>query len=144
MFQEDLKKGEEIEEQFCSILRRIHPTGEVKRGEGQKSHDIVLTLRGHQILYEVKGDFLGSATGNLAIEVRYKGQPSGVSSTLAHYWVQFLNDKFYVFPTFELKEELKLNWSFYKKVQGGDNGDSTLLLLPLSRALNFSFLTIWE
>ncbi len=144
MFTEDLKKGEQVEDLFIEALKKRFPARSVFKGRvGEKSFDICVEFPNYRVLYEVKADFLSVKTGNIALEYTYKGQKSGIAVTKANYWVQLVGQKFYVFDVNLLRNELRANWSYYKKVRGGDNQDSCLVLLPLKRVNNFHFLEVW-
>ena len=41
------------------------------------------------VTYEVKTDLLVGSTGNLIIEFKDKGKPSGISTTTADYWTLY-------------------------------------------------------
>ena len=78
-------------------------------------------------------------TGNIAIEFKYKGKPSGISTTKAHVWVLLLAQNSiikggFIFQVKDLKVKIK---KLYKEgnlniKMGGDNKWSSLFLLPIS------------
>ena len=77
-------------------------------------------------------------TGNIAIEIRYKGNPSGLSTTSADYWAHILSfnneiEGVLMFPIAQLKSRLKqlILLKRVREVKGGDDNKSTLLLVPL-------------
>lgn len=77
-------------------------------------------------------------TGNIAIEIRYKGQPSGLSTTESSIWMHLLadNDKIvggFVLKVSQLKERVKylLNKKYARIVMGGDDNMSQLILVPI-------------
>ena len=77
-------------------------------------------------------------TGNIAIELRYKGQPSGVSTTDSNVWVHLLSYKGvieggFMFKVDLLKEKIKkLHKSGDLKMgRGGDDNMSQMALLPI-------------
>jgi len=78
-------------------------------------------------------------TGNIAIEYESRGKKSGVLVTQAEYWVHFLGDSegkihgMYVFPVKNLIKWLKLNKDTNRKVSGGDDNTSKLVLVPIAR-----------
>ena len=79
-------------------------------------------------------------TGNICIEIRYKGKPSGLSTTEADTWIHFLaigEDIVggFIFPVKELQFIVKrlLYEGVAKRVNGGDSDASQLVLLPISR-----------
>ena len=77
-------------------------------------------------------------TGNIAIELRYKGNPSGLSTTESSVWVHLLSYKGvieggFLFKVDLLKEKIKkLHKSGdLKIVMGGDDNMSQMALLPI-------------
>ena len=78
-------------------------------------------------------------TGNIAVEMRYKGSPSGISTTKASVWIHLLSVKGVIKGGFILKvDELKAlikkrhNEGKLKMVMGGDDNMSQLALIPQS------------
>ena len=77
-------------------------------------------------------------TGNIAIELRYKGNPSGLSTTESSVWVHLLSyngviEGGFMFKVDLLKEKIKkLHKSGgLKMVMGGDDNMSQMALLPI-------------
>ena len=77
-------------------------------------------------------------TGNIAIELRYRGNPSGLSTTESSVWVHLLSYKGvieggFMFKVDLLKEKIKkLHKSGdLKIVRGGDDNMSQMALLPI-------------
>ena len=77
-------------------------------------------------------------TGNIAIELRYRGNPSGLSTTESSVWVHLLSYKGvieggFMFKVDLLKEKIKnLHKSGdLKMVMGGDDNMSQMALLPI-------------
>ena len=77
-------------------------------------------------------------TGNIAIEIRCNGKPSGLSTTESNVWVHLLahNNVIkggFLFKVDELKAKIKkLHESEdLKLVMGGDNNASQMALLPI-------------
>ncbi len=101
-FDLDLKAGEEGERLLMSILR--------------------------EKTIEVKRDYLSQETGNIAIEIESRGQPSGIMTTKADYWAHLLEQekKIVIFRTDKLKELVKEST---RRISGGDDGTSVLVLL---------------
>lgn len=98
---------------------------------GLQGEALVTSLFSTGIKVEVKRDLKASETGNLAIEVMYRGKPSGISTTKADYWAFVLNNSVIFVPTkivMELAEE-------GKEIKGGDNKWSTLRLVSISKLL---------
>jgi len=77
-------------------------------------------------------------TGNIAIELRCKGKPSGVSTTEATVWIHLLAYKGVIEGGFllkvdELKDKIKKlhNEGNLNLSMGGDNNESQMALLPI-------------
>ena len=77
-------------------------------------------------------------TGNIAIEIRYYGNPSGISTTEAKTWVHLLSyegniEGGFILRVSELKEKIRrlFKRDEAKTVMGGDNNASELVLLPI-------------
>ena len=77
-------------------------------------------------------------TGNIAIEVRCRGKSSGISVTAADWWFHILSENKKVkgmicLPVDELKKICKslFRLGLAKKVMGGDDKQSELLLIPI-------------
>lgn len=81
-------------------------------------------------------------TGNIAIEIKYKGRPSGLSSTEAKWWIHILSRngkmKFsFIFPVSVLKRKVKhiISEKKGRLVMGGDDNLSMLALIPISEII---------
>ena len=81
-------------------------------------------------------------TGNIAFEIRYKGNPSGISTTKATWWIQALNynNQNIMMLTFKisllriiLKRMVKEKIAEIKK--GGDDNNSTIILTPIYKLM---------
>ena len=92
---------------------------------------------GMMTFFEIKSDFLckdeKSDTGNLAIEIRYKGRPSGISaseSDVLMYYFPYLNeDNVWMIKIKELKDLIKSEIKNLKVVMGGDDKQSEMVLI---------------
>ena len=87
----------------------------------------------YQVKVEVKTDREWRRTGNVAIEYKYKGEPSGISTTQAHIYVYVLDgiSSMWYVQTDALRAYLKNITA--KRVKGGDDNMSDLILLTLSQ-----------
>ena len=79
-------------------------------------------------------------TGNIAIEVKYKGYPSGLSSTNADWWIHILSDNgeidtAFMFKVDRLRKKIRrlVSRKEARIVMGGDNNDSQIVLVPISK-----------
>ena len=100
----------------------------------------LLEKNGHKI--EVKTERgKWHETGNIAIEIRCGGKKSGLSVTEADWWFHILSidgrvKGMLVFTVDELKNIVKgmKRQNKIRKVMGGDNNESELLLLPIGES----------
>lgn len=62
-------------------------------------------LSGDEFKIEVKTDRMAHKTGNVFIEITYKGRPSGISTTEADYWLYRIheNDTAIIVPVARLR-----------------------------------------
>ena len=73
-------------------------------------------------------------TGNITIEFKSRGKPSGISTTKSEIWIHWLsvNGEIkggFIFKVKKLKAYIKENQGKLRKVKGGDNNTSDLILL---------------
>ena len=81
-------------------------------------------------------------TGNIAVEIRCNGKPSGLSVTKAEYWAHIMTKdgviKFIaIIPVDTLKRRVKhlLENNRARIIMGGDNSASEIILMPLSEII---------
>ena len=77
-------------------------------------------------------------TGNIAIEIRCKGQPSGISTTESSVWMHYLTENGviiggFLFKVDQLRAKIKkLHSEGNLKIKmGGDDNLSQMVLLPI-------------
>ena len=77
-------------------------------------------------------------TGNIAIEIRCKGQPSGISTTESSVWMHYLTENGviiggFLFKVDQLRAKIKKlhKEDNLKIVMGGDDNLSQMALLPI-------------
>ena len=137
-FQNDLDEGLAIEEQIRLLIEdktgfMCHraPSGVFK------GYDLRLDLRSvkdspyFERRYEVKKDRLAERTKNVAIELTHKGNPSGIVASTADYWVIVVQKAAYFIEVTTLRFEVFCGT--YPRVQGGDQMQSIIVLIPLTR-----------
>tara|TARA_R100001460_G_scaffold101252_1_gene145110 strand:- start:139 stop:498 length:360 start_codon:yes stop_codon:yes gene_type:complete len=108
-FEYDLKFGQMKEKELADIL------------ENQK--------------IEVKTDCKWKKTGNLAIEYKSRGKPSGISTTKAEYWAFILDSNGYaegilIVPIAKLLIISKYHYQLGNIINGGENSD--MVLVPIA------------
>ena len=101
-----------------------------------KDYDFKHIDSGH--FYEVKRDRLAPETGNIAVELAFKGNPSGVTHTKADWMVYIIGESFYRISP---KALLALTTDV-RKVMGGDGWKSQLALVKLEDFKNEAELLI--
>ena len=106
---------------------------------GKIGEDFTKTLFEHNTKVEVKTDKgIWKGSGNIAIEIRCKGKPSGISTTASANWVHLLSyegkiEGGFIFNVDDLKQKIKdlLAEKKAKMVMGGDFNMSQMVLLPI-------------
>ena len=106
---------------------------------GLLGEDFVRDMQGGNTKIEVKTERdKWKNTGNMAIEIRYNGNPSGISTTEAQLWVHNFsyNDEILFSFTLQvsyLKDRIKklLKEKKAKIVMGGDFDGSQIVLIPI-------------
>ena len=106
---------------------------------GRLGEDFVEAFQSENTKVEVKTERdIWKTTGNIAIEIRYKGYPSGISSTESNLWVHLLSYKGvieggFMFKVCKLREKIKKlhKEGDLKMVMGGDDMMSQMALLPI-------------
>ena len=106
---------------------------------GKLGEDFVKDIQEGNNKIEVKTERdIWKTTGNIAIELRYNGSPSGLSTTESNLWVHLLSyngviEGGFMFKVDQLKDKIKkLHKSGdLKMVMGGDNNMSQMALLPI-------------
>ena len=109
---------------------------------GQEGEDIIADMFENKKI-EVKRDNWVGRTGNIAIEYKSRGKPSGIATTQADYWIIMFSreyqDKFmFIIETQRLKEVTKkyFNKGSIKKM--GDSNTSSAVLIPIKEINNFA------
>lgn len=132
-FKRDLKKGQKYERLATEYFdyRSVHfPKGKFS------DYDFILD---NKLKIEVKSDIIASTTGNLAIEYKCNGKPSGLHTTKSDFYVYFIchadkEDEAFKIPTEELKSLCRKNG---RKVSGGDRNASRMYLLHRDHIIKY-------
>jgi hypothetical protein len=80
---------------------------------------------------EVKNDLKAKETGNVAVEIEYRGNASGIMLSKAAWWAIVVGDEAILVKKDKLRQFV-LNNDF-REVQGGDGMHATLRLVPIDR-----------
>jgi hypothetical protein len=93
---------------------------------GQADYDLQL-----QANVEVKHDLQAANTGNVAIEVAYRGQASGIVTSRAGWWAIVIGEEAVAMKTDELR--LLVMAPGNRRVRGGDENRVELVLIALEK-----------
>jgi hypothetical protein len=97
---------------------------------GRTDFDLLLTCE-----VEVKRDLKAVRTGNVAVEVAYHGQPSGLITSSATYWAFVLEREAVIIKTADLRSAVLT--SKYSEVAAGDGHAATVKLVPVQKLKGF-------
>ena len=131
-FEEDLEEGNRGE-RIIAMYLVCQGMSHLSFNDDYK-YDIMMHSEKHNkdITFEVKTDVYPNDTGNMAIEIRYKGKPSGISHTEADWFIYWYRDlsfnNLWMIKVDDLKSLIKKNK--FKIVKGGDDNQSQLVLIP--------------
>lgn len=104
------------------------------RGKGYETYK-TLGLAAFDLLLqcqvEVKRDLKAAETGNVAIETRHNGQPSGILTTAATWWVIVLETEAVIVKADTLRDFVLTG--HFREVSAGDNHASTVQLVPVEK-----------
>lgn len=84
---------------------------------------------------EVKYDLQALNTGNVYVEYRSRGKPSGISTSEADYYCFAFGDTFHLITTPSLKEKCRKLIGSKRDKKGGDDNTSKGILLPIKELL---------
>lgn len=106
-FTEDLKLGNEVE----GVLAQA------------------LLAQGSTI--EVKSDRRAKDTGNIYVELKYKGKPSGITASEAEWWAYEIEGRFFVMRRSVMKDLAKRAFMEGRVASGGDYDLTIGALVPV-------------
>lgn len=118
------------QEHEASVIERLRNKGfyNVVRPEGNfKDYDFSAVYAGVTYRFECKKDLMSAKTGNVAIEIGFKNNPSGIAATKAEFYVIEINKTDWIVSVEVLKKMVRER-QWFKEVKGGDNATSHLLL----------------
>lgn len=137
-FYNDLSWGEKWE-QVIGLYLSLNGCSNIEPNpEKNYKYDLSGKERGVPTKWEIKSDKYPK-TGNMVIEIRDAGKPSGISKTEADVFIYNytnISDKFiYLFfiDVKDLKSLVRDNFDKLKVVHGGDNNESEIVLIPMKK-----------
>jgi hypothetical protein len=139
-FEQDLTKAKKTEQQIADLLHTKYGFLILEISKS-KDYDLLVKERdkklkdgftyqkGRYWKIEVKEDFGCARTGNVALEYSCRGQPSGISTTHADYYIYKIHtDSQIVYisiATSRLREMVRKKM-YFREVNGGDAGSNSL------------------
>lgn len=136
-FRKDMAVAKETEKDVASLLIELYGA-EIKDYNSTISHDIQTVIKGKDVLFEVKEDFMCGATGNVAVEYSCRGKDSGIAVSNADYYIYKIHLKdrvdYMLLNAGELKRAIKAR-NYFRTVNGGDKGSNSLCYLFKYQAL---------
>jgi hypothetical protein len=105
---------------------------------GQEAEELVRHI-GTTATIEVKRDKWTCKTGNVAVEYKSRGKPSGIAVTKAEWWAFVLSDSPFndevilLIKTSKLKGIARGYWNRGNTKKMGDGNTSEAVLIPLSK-----------
>lgn len=126
-FSSDLEYGVQMERKFAKLLTEKGFTIE-HMSEGCFPDWDIMVQGGRT--YEIKADRKFLETGNVFIETKYKGSPSGLSATKADYFVVIMDNFSHTAKTDEVMRFILSNPQLCRPVYGaGDDGNAVGFLI---------------
>lgn len=132
-----LIEGNRNEIEFMELVRPYFE--DIKHYEDGKQKEADLEIPSLNLRLEVKRDEKSEQTGNFAIEYLCKDKRSGILVTTSHYWIISTKLHHYIFRTKALYTYLVDNKKLWRKVIGGDDNNSKMLLVPRGFVVNQEF-----
>lgn len=127
-FNKDLPVAIETEKEVAQILAKIYDA-DILKFEHSNKYDILAKIKGNDYKFEVKEDFMSWKTGNVALEFECRGNPSGINSTEADFYVYKIHGKngihFYLFKISNLFKMVSDN-AWFRIVNGGDKNSNSM------------------
>lgn len=127
-FNTSLSVGKIRENEICNFIRRKYSLAFVVDGYF-KGYDIYIPEVDKSI--EVKQDYKSYYTGNFLVEIEFEGIESGLSTTIADFWV-FVDRQYYIWVTPETLWLLinERNLKPKKFIGKGDTKEKKAYLIP--------------
>tara|TARA_Y100000361_G_scaffold150813_1_gene167088 strand:- start:1378 stop:1806 length:429 start_codon:yes stop_codon:yes gene_type:complete len=128
-FEKDLSRGKEVEQMVLDIIRKRYPCTTLIEGKF-KPFDLYVPERDMKV--EIKADWKSNETGNIIIELFMFGQPSGLFSTEADFWVIYTGKEFLWAKPRSILMCIVLNRIQAREILGeGDTEKKMACLIPI-------------
>lgn len=133
-FKTDLQAGQEIEKKFADILKARNPLSTITIVEWYHPWwDIEMKWPDWiSKTFEIKMDRMVEKTGNIALEVSFNWNPSGIHNSKAHYIVYHAKGMFWYAVPSEVRDKVVE----YERIYGWDNNASELVLIRRQDFIN--------
>lgn len=127
-YDRDIKIARATEIEVANLLIKKYEAVILEFGHTNK-YDILALVNGKNFKFEVKEDFTCKRTGNVGMEIKCRGKPSGINVTEADFFIYKIHTqdgiRFYLFKTSALKRMIE-NREFFTSVIGGDIGSGSI------------------
>jgi hypothetical protein len=128
-FKIDMPIAAETEIEISELMEK-HYHAKILAFDNTNKYDILALIKGKEVKFEVKEDFGGERTGNVAVEFECRGKPSGIAVTEADFYIYKLHTRDYgiqyvLHPVAVLKKMIS-NGEYFRVVNGGDPGSNSM------------------
>jgi len=128
-FKKDLPIAVETEKEVAKILEEKYNANILEFSHTNK-YDILAEIKNKKYTFEVKEDFTCEKTGNVGLEFRCRGKPSGIQTSQADFYIYKIHAQdgsigFYLSKTSTLKKMID-DKKYFRIVNGGDVGSNSM------------------
>ena len=127
-FNKDLLNSRQAIKEVVDLLEKRY-NAEILEIRDDYKYDIRARIKGKEVTFEIKEDFMTGDTGNVAVEFSCRGKPSGIENTESVFYIYKLHRpdgiQFVLHPTKILRNMIKNNL-YFRVVNGGDKGSDSL------------------
>lgn len=145
-FGKNLEFAQEGEAEVASLLAAKFKDFKLKDFNDDKDCDIIADVDGREVKIEVKEDVRTADTGNVVIECKSRGAPSGIMTTKADFWVfrVHLEDgiKNILFRVKDLKQAIRARKFFSKRQMAHTDSNNVLYFFKLQTLMEFATLEL--
>jgi len=128
-FKKDILVAHRTEKEIALYLENRYGA-KIISFENTNKYDIKAEIRNRTITFEVKEDFICKTTGNVGVEFKCRGKDSGISVSLADYYIYKLHTSSYgiqyVLHKTDVLKDMINNRLYSRIVNGGDKGSNSM------------------